>query len=183
MPSWQSISTIRRQKSKPKPETRRKRRTKNLRERRNSRGLSGKSKSLVTDEDVRPTMSSLKNSSVPSDFLSSVSSVFQVLGLVFLRLVHLAQRLSTHIQIKRRRQGHQGHARDGVGGGHQVAEESGQQAADGRQAEEGRGIDTHGASAHLVVGQVLQQGVERGRHEDQAVTSQHREHGRQKKRF
>src|SRR5258708_21858685 len=181
MPSWESISTIRRQKSKPKPETRRKRRTKNLRERRNSRGLSGKSKSLVTDEDVRPTMSSLKSSSVPSDFSSSVSSVFQVCG--FPRLVHLPQCLATHIQIKRRPQRHQGHARNGVGGGHQVAEESGQQAADGRQAEEGRGIDTHGASAHLVVGQVLQQGVERGRHEDQAVTSQHREHGRQKKRF
>src|SRR5216684_3332038 len=31
----------------------------------------------------RPTISFLKNSSVPSDLLSSVSSVFQVYGLVF----------------------------------------------------------------------------------------------------
>src|SRR5258708_9654295 len=149
MPSWQSISTIRRQKSKPKPETRRKRRRKNMRARRNSRGggLPGKSKSLVTDEDVRPTMSSLKSSSVPSDFSSSVSSVFQVCG--FPRLVHLPQCLATHIQIKRRPQRHHGHARNGVGGCHQVGEESGEQDADGRQAEEGRGVDTHGASAHL----------------------------------
>jgi len=60
-----------------------------------------------------------------------------------------------------------------VRGADDTRERAGDQAADRRQAEEGRGVDAHHASAHVVCGQMLQQRIDRCHGDDHAVAGDH----------
>lgn len=53
-----------------------------------------------------------------------------------------------------------------------MSQRTGNQAADGRQAEEGRGVDAHDAAAHLVGGEVLEQRIDRRHGDDHAIAGQ-----------